>query len=155
MITVARDVHEPADEVSAIHDAADSLVATWARSYETAEGQVSTSQLRALIAVDRTPSLTVSQLADDLGAMVSSASRLCDRLVAAGYLVRDQSPHSRRQVQLRVTRDGQRLLGEIRSQRLRELRGILARMTKGDRQALLRGLRAWNQAEAGRPRARQ
>ncbi|MGH8888897.1 MAG: hypothetical protein ACRDV3_03955, partial [Acidothermaceae bacterium] len=64
-------------EVAAIHDAAEALVATWAHSYESAEGRVSTSQLRAIIAIDRAGCLTVSQLADDLGAMVSSASRLC------------------------------------------------------------------------------
>lgn len=135
------------DDVAAIHDAAEALAATWSRSYESAEGRISPSQLRALIAVDRAGSLTVSQLADDLGAIVSSASRLCDRLVAAGYLQRDHSPHSKRQVLVRLTGDGRRLLDEIRTHRLGSLHAVLRRMAKSERQALLRGLRAWERAQ--------
>ncbi|MDQ1540452.1 MAG: hypothetical protein QOH29_1178 [Actinomycetota bacterium] len=149
MVAAARDTAHAADEVLAIHDAAERLAATWTRSYESAEGRVSASQLRALMAVHRAGDLSVTQLADELGAMVSSASRLCDRLVAAGYLVRDQNPHSRRQILVRVTSDGRRLLAEIRRFRLRELRTILGRMPKADRQALLRGLRAWDRADGG------
>ena len=43
----------------------------------------------------------------------SSPSRLVDRLVAAGLVRRDTDPGDRRQVQLRLTEDGQRLAARV------------------------------------------
>jgi DNA-binding MarR family transcriptional regulator len=86
--------------------------------------------------------------------MVSSVTRLCDRLVAAGYVDRGASPTSRRQVMVTLTNDGRRLLEEIRAQRLGELAAVLSRVPAADREALLTGLTALQKAD-GSARSRR
>ena len=152
MTITAHASHRAPNEAEAIHDAAERLAALWMRSYESSDGRVSPSQLRTLLLIDRAPAeapLTVTRLADELGAMVSSASRLCDRLVAAGLIEREPSPHSRREVQLRLTVDGRRVVDTLRASRVAELRAVLRRMTKPERTALLEGLRAFRRALDG------
>src|ERR1700760_4366061 len=65
---------------------AEALVGIWAHVAESLDVRVSPTQLRALTAVGRYGELNLSQLAAALGALPSSASRLCDRLEAAGLL---------------------------------------------------------------------
>src|ERR1700755_3723758 len=67
---------------AAIEEAASFLAAIWNR--ETAELPTSTAQLHVLLIVERHRDINLSGLAAQLGALVSSASRLCDRLEAAG-----------------------------------------------------------------------
>jgi DNA-binding MarR family transcriptional regulator len=154
MTATVRATREPSDEAEAIHDAAERLVAVWTRAHDSAEGRVSASQLRTLLAIARCEPIIVSALASELGAMVSSVTRLCDRLVAAGYVDRGTSPSSRRQVVITLTNAGRRLLDEIRAQRLSELAAILSRMPAADRQALLVGLTAFQNADS-EPRSRR
>lgn len=154
MTATVRATREPSDEVEAIHNAAERLVALWTRAYESAEGRVSPSQLRTLLAVDRCEPVTVTALASELEAMVSSVTRLCDRLVAAGYVDRGTSPTSRREVMIRLTKAGRRLLDEIRAHRLGELAAVLGRLQPEEREALLAGLTAFGNADEG-PRSRR
>lgn len=154
MTATVRATREPSDEVEAIHDAAERLVALWTRAYESAEGRVSPSQLRTLLAIDRCEPITVTALAGELEAMVSSVTRLCDRLVAAGYVDRSASPTSRREVMITLSKAGRRLLDEIRAHRLGELAAVLGRIQAGDRAALLAGLTAFGDADGG-PRSRR
>ena len=86
--------------------------------------------------------------------MVSSVTRLCDRLVAAGYVDRGTSPTSRREVMITLTKAGRRLLDEIRAHRLGELAAVLSRVPAADREALLAGLTAFENADGG-PRSRR
>lgn len=154
MTAVVRASTRPSGEVEAIHDAAESLAALWTRAYESAEGRVSPSQLRTLLAIARQEPITVTTLAGELQAMVSSVTRLCDRLVAAGYVERAASPTSRRQVLITLTRAGRRLLEEIRAYRLAELATALSRVRASDRDALLTGLTALRDADQP-PRSRR
>src|ERR1700753_1025113 len=85
---------------------AEALVGIWAHVAESLDVRVSPTQLRALTAVGRYGELNLSQLAAALGALPSSASRLCDRLEAAGLLTRDTGRGRRRALRLRVTPDG-------------------------------------------------
>src|ERR1700761_343068 len=78
----SREVSGPL--VAAIEEAASFLAAIWNR--ETAELPTSTAQLHVLLIVERHRDINLSGLAAQLGALVSSASRLCDRLEAAGFL---------------------------------------------------------------------
>jgi DNA-binding MarR family transcriptional regulator len=155
MTVTVRATGRPSDEVEAIHDAAERLVALWMRAYGSTEGRISPSQLRTLLAVGRCEPISVTALAGELEAMVSSVTRLCDRLVAAGYIERGASPTSRRQVVITLTTQGRRLLEEIRAQRLAELAAALARVDPADRNALLAGLTALERADtAARSRRR-
>ena len=90
-------------------------------------------------------SLNLNQLADELGVIPSSASRLCDRLVAAGFLDRKVSEQNRREVVLTLRPEGQRLLETIEHDRRDALGDVLNGMRPGGRKALLSGLEAFTE----------
>ncbi|WP_202124356.1 helix-turn-helix domain-containing protein [Actinomadura physcomitrii] len=79
---------------------------------------------------------------------MSSASRLCDRLEAAGLLIRDPG-RDRREVTVRLSADGQALLDRLRVRRRAELAGVLEAMPAPARAALLRGLSEFHEAASG------
>ena len=120
-----------------IEEAASFLAAIWNR--ETAELPTSTAQLHVLLIVERHRDINLSGLAAQLGALVSSASRLCDRLEAAGFLHRVPGA-SRRAVMLRLLPEGRDLLDRLRRQRREDLSRVLARMPPAARTALATGL---------------
>src|SRR5437870_1969274 len=103
MTLVRHPQHLPADLAAAVEAAAEALVIVWGRGTEGVYPQVSPSQLRALLVIERHQSITLGKLADELGAIPSSASRLCDRLEAAGLVVRRAGLADRREVSLELT----------------------------------------------------
>ncbi|WP_213453436.1 MarR family winged helix-turn-helix transcriptional regulator [Rhizomonospora bruguierae] len=132
---------------AAVEFAADPLVSLWDASRERAATRLSGSQLRALLVVEDHEGINLRGLATALGMILSSASRLCDRLVAAGMLEREPGRLDRREISLSLTMVGHRLLEDLRQDRRRRLEATLARMSQADRVALLRGLRAFAAAE--------
>ncbi|MDF3301249.1 MarR family winged helix-turn-helix transcriptional regulator [Streptomyces tropicalis] len=133
-------------------DAVESLVALWFSAAEEVTPGLPARQLLALKTLRHRPELNLTALADHLGIGLPTASRLCDRLEAAGLLERTVQPLNRREVQLVVTAHGQRLLAEVTEGRVRRLADVLALMTPGQSAALHRGLLAFDQAH--RPPAR-
>ena len=111
-----------ADRAAAeVEAAAEALVGIWSHVAESLDVRISPTQLRALTAVGRYGELNLSQLAEALGALPSSASRLCDRLEAAGLLTRDSGRASRRAVSLRLTSHGEALLDEAQQRRREQI----------------------------------
>lgn len=145
------------ESAAAIDAAAEPLYLLWERSAEQIHPRISTSQLRVLLVVERHGAINLRGLADEIGAIASSASRLCDRLQAAGLLLRRPSPHDRREILLRLTGDGTRLLSRFQEIRRRELAARLAEITPRARANLLAALVALGaespDAEATRKRA--
>src|ERR1700753_3356239 len=90
-----------------VEAAAEALVGIWAHVAESLDVRGSPTQRGALTAVGRYGELNLSQLAEALGALPSSASRLCDRLEAAGLLTRDTGRASRRALSFRLTPQGE------------------------------------------------
>ncbi|MEU6037920.1 MarR family transcriptional regulator [Actinomadura sp. NPDC047616] len=123
---------------AAMDEAVGTLAAVWGGTSE-ASVPVPATQLRVLFIVERHGSINLSGLAAELGALPSSASRLCDRLEAAGLLVRVPG-RDRRVISLRLSRDGTLLLDRLRERRRADLAGVLARMSPSARTALLTGL---------------
>lgn len=141
----------PADDLpAAVQSAAEALVLLWSQSEEALPGRVSPSQLRALDAIQRHGSLNLAALGAELGALPSSASRLCDRLVAAGLVVREPAQHTRREVRLQLSEQGRRMLAELARHRRSRLAAVLAEMSPQGREALVSGLREFA-ATAGGP----
>ena len=97
-------------------------------------------QLRALLVIDRAGSLNLNRLAGLLGASASAASRLCDRMQAAGLVSRDRAVVSRREIVLVPTESGRRLAEWVRGRRQAALEGLLDGMSPEGREALARGL---------------
>ncbi|GAA2524752.1 hypothetical protein GCM10010423_17840 [Streptomyces levis] len=126
-----------------IADAVESLTALWAIAAQEASLRLSPHQLRALRTLQATPGLNLTSLADRLDIGMPTASRLCDRLAAAGLLERAPHPGTRREVQLRLTAHGHHVLGEVAVSRAQALTTALEAMAPAERAALRRGLRGF------------
>jgi DNA-binding MarR family transcriptional regulator len=145
--TPGQGTPEAAAEAAALLDGvAASLVDVWARAHNAPDVPVPATQLRALFVLERGP-VNISNLATELGALVSSASRLCDRLEAGGLLLRDPG-RDRREVTVRLSPEGQDLLDRLRLRRREELARVLATMSSPARAALLWGLTQFHEAAA-------
>lgn len=71
-------------------------------------------QLRVLHQIRRTPEITTGELAAILGITVSTTSGLVGKLADRGLVERLSAPGNRRQIPLRLTAQGESLLGEMR-----------------------------------------
>jgi DNA-binding MarR family transcriptional regulator len=107
------------------------------------EKRVGLVPLRALHSLERRGPSQVSELAEDLDLLSSTASRLGDRLAEAGYITRRVSPTNRRATILELSEDGRRVLDELVDLRVQAFGEIVERMAAGDRDALIRGARAF------------
>ncbi|MEW2379868.1 MarR family transcriptional regulator [Micromonospora sp. NPDC047812] len=125
---------------------ADALLTVWEAARERTTSRVSGAQLRAIMLVEQHEGINLRGLATGLDMLLSSASRLCDRLVAAGMLEREPGRFDRREISLHLTAESRRLLAELRDDRRQQLAAILADMTDEGRQALLRGMREFDEA---------
>jgi DNA-binding MarR family transcriptional regulator len=110
------------------------------RAVEELGSAVPPAQMRALLIIGGSGGLNLSRLAGALGASASAASRLCDRMVAAGLLTRDRASASRREIVLVPTESGRRLAEWVRGRRRAALGEVLAAMSPDGREALAHGL---------------
>lgn len=124
--------------------AAESLAALWNDSAALVYPRVSPPQLTVLLTLERRGPARLTELAEELGAIPSSASRLCDRLEAAGLLVRGAGKN-RREVRLELTSAGRALVEDVRKVRHGRLREVLEKMTPSGRAELLAGLREFHE----------
>ena len=139
---MAEDPDALAALATEVEIAARALLSLSARASMELPAAVSLTQLRALGAVEDNGPCTLGRLATDLMISVSSASRLVDRIAAAGLLDRRQSESSRRELTLQVTARGRRLLRRHEAARRAVFAEALRGVSLGDAEALLRGLRA-------------
>ncbi|MGW5616609.1 MarR family winged helix-turn-helix transcriptional regulator [Streptomyces sp. NPDC003877] len=133
----------PETVAAQIADAVESLTALWAVAAQEASLRLSPHQLRALRTLQAAPGLNLTSLADRLDIGLPTASRLCDRLAAAGLLERAPHPGTRREVQLRLTAHGQHVLSDVAVRRAQALTAALEAMAPAERAALSRGLRGF------------
>jgi DNA-binding MarR family transcriptional regulator len=125
---------------AAVDDAAPALLATWDAARQRATPLLSGPQLNALLVVEREEGINLRGLATQLRMILSSASRLCDRLVASGMVERSPGRADRREIALYLTPSSRQLLDHLRTTRRELLTDVLERMTPAGRAALLRGL---------------
>jgi DNA-binding MarR family transcriptional regulator len=109
-------------------------------------GRISVVQLRALTVLHDLGTATLGELARGMAVTVSTASRLVDRLVAAGLVVREPSPGSRRALALRIAPTGQDLLERYDGHRLEALRAVLARLPAAERAAVVAAFATFTRA---------
>ncbi len=117
------------------------LIEACERAVEELGSAVPPAQMRALLTIDQVGSLNLSRLAGALGASASAASRLVDRMQAAGLLTRDRAAASRREIVLLPTESGRRLAEWVRGRRRAALRDVMKTMSPDGREALTQGLR--------------
>lgn len=139
------------DVAAAVESTVESLVAVLDAARAAHSPAVPPAQLRVLTVITANGHTNMSRLAEALDVVPSSASRLCDRLEAAGLLRRTPDPNDRREVRLMLTVSARRLLDELRERRRAALGAVLDRMAPAEQQELAKALRAF--AAAATPEA--
>ncbi|QFG21150.1 MarR family winged helix-turn-helix transcriptional regulator [Actinomadura sp. WMMB 499] len=130
----------PGDVTVAVERVLSNAALLWSRADQGLEPAVSPIQLRAVEAIARFGRLNLGGLADELGAIPSSTSRLCDRLEAAGLVVRETAPADRREIIVRLTEQGERLHGELTRRRRDAVHEVLEHMSPTSRGRLIDAL---------------
>jgi DNA-binding MarR family transcriptional regulator len=110
---------------------------------EQMDKTIGVASLRALQSLERLGPSLVTELGNDLEMLVSTASRLSDRLAEAGLITRRVSPTNRRATLLELTAAGRKVLGELISIRITALQAVTEHMSEEERNALLTGTRAF------------
>ena len=136
---------------AAVDDAAQALLAAWDAAREQATPRLSGPQLNALLVVERAEGINLRGLATQLKMILSSASRLCDRLVAAGLVERVPGRSDRREIALFLTPSARQVLDHLRTTRRTMLATVLDRMSASGQTALLRGLSEFAAVAAEEP----
>jgi DNA-binding MarR family transcriptional regulator len=136
---------------AAVDDAAQALLAAWDAAREQATPRLSGPQLNALLVVERAEGINLRGLATQLKMILSSASRLCDRLVAAGLVERVPGRSDRREIALFLTPSARQVLDHLRTTRRALLATVLDRMSASGQTALLRGLTEFAAVAAEEP----
>lgn len=137
---------EPDELTEVLLVASRAFVAITARSLADLE-DVTVPQFRCLVVLSGPDYVTVGVLATELDIHPSTATRMCDRLVRKGLIVRQpRRGGDRREVSLVLTGRGRRLLEWVTRRRQRELARIVERMSLVDRHHALQGLRAFSAA---------
>ncbi len=129
-----------------VEHASQALMSISVRSLIVLEGKVCMPQLRGLLVLDERGPLNVGVLAEALRIAVSSVSRMCDRLVAAGLIERGNPPHSRREIVLTLTPEARQLLRSVVARRRVLIAEAMEHMPEQVQQALLTGLTAFADA---------
>jgi MarR family len=94
-------------DVTSMEAALTRVWARWERAIEQLGGAVPATHLRALLIIDDSGPLLPGQLALALGTSVSGASRLSDRMTAAGLLGSELAVGSPLEIRLAITKAGQ------------------------------------------------
>ena len=98
------------------------------------------SQCNALIEVGRAGVLSVNQLAERLNLDKSTASRVSDKLVLDGQLLRQEDPSDRRYVVLKLTERGNQTYANLEVRMTAYFEEVIAGVDPAERAAMLRGL---------------
>jgi len=139
----------PDDVAAAVERVLSTTALLWSRAEQGLEPAISPIQLRAVEAISRSGRLNLGGLAEELGAIPSSTSRLCDRLEAAGLIVREPAREDRREIIVRLSDQGEQLHAQLVRRRRAAVRDVLALMSPGSRARLIDALTDFGRA-AGR-----
>jgi DNA-binding MarR family transcriptional regulator len=111
-------------------------------SAQLGELGLSFSQLAALYAMDGGQTLTVADLAEQIGRSPSATSRLVSSLEQRGYVLRHEEVADRRQRTLDITPEGHSLLARIDGARAEEFIGIVRLLPPSERALIAMGVAA-------------
>ena len=124
-------------ELEAVEAACRVLVAISAQSIAAVEHIVDLAQFRALVVVASRGSVSLGELAEASNTHLSTASRICERLVTANLLHRTDDPANRRQLILTLTPKGRRLVQDVMRRRRAALASVVERLPRKQRGQLV------------------
>jgi DNA-binding MarR family transcriptional regulator len=119
--------------LAALQSATRILTGVALRSLEVLDGAVTLPQFRMLAVLADLGQARSVRVARAMGLDASTVTRLADRLVAAGYVIRGSEPGHRGVVTLGLTREGERLVSKVVAWRQEELARMFCRLAPADR----------------------
>jgi DNA-binding MarR family transcriptional regulator len=135
--------------VDAVLRASRALVAITSRSITSVNPEVTMPQFRSLVVLATVGPQTVSALADRLTVHASTMTRMCNRLVSRGLVVRAPSAVDRREVVIALTKMGTSVVEDVMTARRRALDEVLQIMGDDDRRAVVVALDKFAKAAGG------
>ena len=135
----------------ALLTASRALVGVAARSLASIDRSVTLVQYRALVVLAEHGAQHMGELADALGAHPSTATRMCDRLVAHRLVRRGVSPGSRRETQVTLTPQGRDIVQQVTDVRRAEIARIVERIPENLREPTIIALEAFAAAAGELP----
>ncbi|MET0189544.1 MAG: MarR family winged helix-turn-helix transcriptional regulator [Pseudonocardia sediminis] len=129
--------------VDAVMTASRALLAVAARSVAAVDEDVTLPQYRTLVVLAQYGARRPADLAASLSVTPSTATRMCDRLVAKGLIDRERSDDDRRAVGVALTRAGEDLVRDVTGRRRKELGTLLGAMPESGRLAVVEALRSF------------
>jgi DNA-binding MarR family transcriptional regulator len=129
--------------VDAVMAASRALIAVAARSLAAVDDDVTLPQYRALVAMAERGTQRPVDLATAMAVSPSTATRMCDRLVAKNLVVRDRLGADRREVRVGLSRRGRQLVDEVMRRRRAELAVLLAELPVEKQESVADVLRAF------------
>jgi DNA-binding MarR family transcriptional regulator len=132
----SREREDIDDVTNAVLTASRALMGVVVRSIAIVEDNLTLVQYRALVLLATRGEQKPSDLAEALGVRPSTGTRLCDRLVAKGFVHRATSRESRRQITLTVTPAGRALVRAVTARRRKEIIRIVERLPDDERKRL-------------------
>ena len=112
---------------------------------------LSVPQFRALLYVYRHEAAGLAEVAEHVGLMPPSASKMMDKLVARGLVLREVPTSDRRRVRLTLTARGRAAVEVARRGTAEELARVVAKLTPEQRAVLVHGLNVLGQLFSERP----
>jgi len=137
--------------VDALLRASRALVSITARSLTAVNEDVTLPQFRSLVVLATAGPQTVSALADRLAVHASTMTRMCNRLVSRGLVVRAPSAVDRREVVIALTTMGTTVVETVMAARRKEIDDVVQRMGDDDRAAVVIALNKFSQAAGEGP----
>ncbi len=119
------------------------LLAVAARSLAAVDDEVTLPQYRALVVMAERGTQRPVDLATAMDVSPSTATRMCDRLVAKSLVVRDRIGVDRREVRVGLSRRGRQLVDAVMDRRRAELAVLLAKLPVKQQEAVADVLRAF------------
>jgi DNA-binding MarR family transcriptional regulator len=118
----------PPEVVETFQVATRVLVGLALRSMDVLNGAVTLPQFRMLAVLDDLGTARSSRVAAALGLKPSAVTRLAERMVAAGYVIRGSEPANRSVVTLTLTPSGRQIVAKGLDWRRSELRRVLGQL---------------------------
>ncbi len=128
------------------------LIAIAARSMPDGD-EVTLAQYRAMVVLASHGPLTAGRLSELLDVHPSTTTRLVDRLLSKKFIKRSTTS-DRREVVIALEPAAIRLLAAVTSDRLRQIRSIVARLTPDEADNVVTAFRAFSEAAGEIPDSR-
>ena len=126
--------------VDAVLSSSRVLVAVAARSLGDVAEEVTLTQYRTLVVLASRGPQSLAELADAVDVTPPTATRMCDRLIKKGLIVRRHERDDRRLIRLTLAKDGRELVDAVTQRRRTEIAHLMEAIPQDQQAALVDSL---------------